>query len=39
MIAKKASQNNEDTKIYIINNNFYRSSIHSGITQKIKGRY
>lgn len=36
MIAKKASQNNDDIKIYDINNNCYRSSINQGITQIIK---
>ena len=37
MIAKKCSHNNnDDVKIYDINNDCYRSSIHSGITQIIK---
>ena len=36
MIAKRCSDDDDDVKIYDINNNCYRSSIHSGITQIIK---
>ena len=36
MITKEASLNENDVKIYSINNDCYRSSIHSRINQIIK---